>query len=93
FASNIQDYVANTVSGVLNPILDDPLQQPIAAGAGSSQNGAPFNFSSATNGPSRQTRPTPNSAAHTTSTAPASEVGNVDDEMEEIHPLLKKISK
>ncbi|CAF0872243.1 unnamed protein product [Adineta ricciae] len=25
--------------------------------------------------------------------APASEVGNVDDEMEEIHPLLKKISK
>lgn len=70
FASNIQDYVTNTVSSVLNPILDDPLQQPAAAGASSSQNGPPFNFNSATNGPSHQARPTPpNSTTHATASA------------------------
>ncbi|CAF0806708.1 unnamed protein product [Adineta ricciae] len=92
FASNIQDYVTNTVSGVLNPILDDPLQQPTVASAGRSQNGAPFNSSSATSGPSHHARPTSNSATHTTSTASAS-TSNVRQPTASSHTTAKQQSR
>jgi hypothetical protein len=50
FATNLQDYVANTVTGVMNPTAGDQQQQQSTTASNNHSGGTSFNFGTTING-------------------------------------------